>query len=125
MVPALTYYLLFSDFAFLAGIAYRSDEMAQEDLDGWFGVGNATLDVELVDEYRTQAGTSSAVSFKLVVFPVSNYAYVLIRGTTNNWDMLTDAQLWSAAALFQALRELLPVGAMWTPGTSFGFGEWN
>lgn len=29
--------------------------------------------------------------------------------------MLTDAQLWSAAALMQALRTLLPLGEIWTP----------
>lgn len=46
---------------------------------------------------------------------MGNYAYVCIRGTINNWDMLTDAQLWSAAALMQILREMLPLGDMWTP----------
>jgi len=29
--------------------------------------------------------------------------------------MLTDAQLWSAAALLQVHRELLPLGSAWTP----------
>ena len=65
------------------------------------------------------AGTPSHVSFKLVTVPIKRgtgtFAYVLIRGTTNNWDMLTDAQLWSAAALMQVLRELLPLGSIWTP----------
>jgi lipase ATG15 len=66
--------------------------------------------------YRAEFNVTSAVSFKLVTFPNSgNFAYVLIRGTTNNWDALTDAQLWSAAALLQIHRELLPVGAAWTP----------
>jgi len=72
-----------------------------------------------VSNYREEANTSSHVSFKLVTVPTTNrngtFAYVLIRGTTNNWDMLTDAQLWSAAALMQVLRELLPVGSAWTP----------
>lgn len=72
-----------------------------------------------MSKYRKEAGTSSHVSFKLVTVPTNNqtgtFAYVLIRGTTNNWDMLTDAQLWSAAALMQVLRELLPVGSAWTP----------
>lgn len=38
-----------------------------------------------------------------------------IRGTQNAWDMLTDAQLWSAAAMMQMHRELLPLGTIWTP----------
>lgn len=43
------------------------------------------------------------------------YSIVAIRGTSNGWDALTDAQLWSAAALAQYVRGLLPVGAIWTP----------
>ena len=61
--------------------------MTQRELDGWFGE-------EAVDENDIVAGwqeeVKSAVSFKMVTFPNSgNFAYVLIRGTTNNWDMLT------------------------------------
>jgi hypothetical protein len=39
----------------------------------------------------------------------------MIRGTQNNWDMLADSQLWSAAALMQVVRLILPVGELWTP----------
>jgi lipase ATG15 len=105
-----------ADYAFLAGLAYRSPNNTQEDLDGWFGPGIAFDDIGTVEEYRSNFNVTSAVSFKLVTFPNSgNFAYVLIRGTTNNWDMLTDAQLWSAAALLQVHRELLPIGVAWTP----------
>jgi len=38
-----------------------------------------------------------------------------VRGTTNAWDALTDAQLWSAAALMQVVRFILPAGDIWTP----------
>jgi hypothetical protein len=38
-----------------------------------------------------------------------------VRGTTNSWDALTDAQLWSGAILMQLLRFFLPAGEMWTP----------
>ena len=100
----------------MAGIAYRSENNTQDDLDGWFGPGVAVDNVETVEMYRSSFNVTSAVSFKLVTFPNNgNFAYLLIRGTTNNWDMLTDAQLWSAAALLQILRELLPIGAIWTP----------
>jgi lipase ATG15 len=109
-------FLLFVDFAFLAGLAYRSPNNTQEDLDGWFGPGIAVDNVDTVEMYRSDYNITSAVSFKLVTFPNNgNFAYVLIRGTTNTWDMLTDAQLWSAAALLQVHRELLPIGAIWTP----------
>jgi len=93
--------------------------VTQTDLDTYFK-GGATDEVEIVEKYRKDANTPSHVSFKLVTVPVKGgnggtFAYVLIRGTTNNWDMLTDAQLWSAAALMQVLRELLPLGSAWTP----------
>lgn len=105
----------FQDYAFLAGLAYQPPEVTQAELDSWFGYtedddGNQTSYAidheEEVQAWRTEQNTSSAVSFKLV--SVNDFAYVLIRGTTNNWDMLTDAQLWSAAAMLQVLRELLP-----------------
>ena len=124
LIPILLFFLflicflstLVVDYAFLAGLAYRSPNNTQEDLDGWFGPGIAVDNIDTVEMYRSDYNVTSAVSFKLVTFPDSgNFAYVLIRGTTNNWDMLTDAQLWSAAALLQIHRELLPVGAVWTP----------
>jgi hypothetical protein len=108
------------DYAFLAGLAYYDVNNTQGELDGWFN-GSGTDRDDIVQKYRQMQNTSSAVSFKLVTFPVTNtnktFAYVLIRGTLNSWDMLTDAQLWSAAALMQAHRAILPMGFMWTPST--------
>ena len=109
--------LPFTDFAFLAGLAYRGrGNITQTELDGWFD-GRAVDRDDIVEEWRSRVeDEDSAVSFKLVTFPENNnFAYVLIRGTTNNWDMLTDAQLWSAALLMQGLRELLPLGIIFTP----------
>lgn len=99
----------------MAGIAYRSEAITQSELDGWFGEGTAKDETAFVNEFRSKNNVNSAVFFKLFSFPEANFAYVSIRGTTNNWDMLTDAQLWSAAALMQMLREMLPFGAIWTP----------
>jgi len=100
----------------LAGLAYRGrGEITNSELDAWFN-GQAQDEDVTVQEFRDEAGLESAVSFKLVSFPDSgNFSYVLIRGTTNNWDMLTDAQLWTPAVLMQGLRELLPMGYMWNP----------
>jgi hypothetical protein len=39
------------DYAFLAGLAYRSPNITQSDLDGWFG-GEAVDQEDAVQEYR-------------------------------------------------------------------------
>ena len=105
-----------ADHAFLAGLAYRPPgNETQFALDQWFSEG-AVEQVETVEQYREEFNTSSAVSFKLVTFPsFGDFAYVVIRGTQNTWDMLTDAQLWSAAALLQVHRALLPFGQVRVP----------
>jgi lipase ATG15 len=103
------------DYAYLAGLAYRGVNATQSELDGWFGEGVAVDNSEVVREWKRNE-RDSEVSFKLISFPTrGNFSYVSIRGTSNNWDMLTDAQLWSAAFLMQGLRELLPLGKVWTP----------
>jgi lipase ATG15 len=110
-----------ADFTYLAGLAYRGVNVTQRELDGWFGINVTTAQNEAVEEYRQTHEVSSQVSFKLVTHPkqfgnkTGDFAYILIRGTTNNWDMLTDAQLWSPAALMQVLRMILPFGTIWTP----------
>lgn len=106
-----------SDFVYLATVAYRDPSITQNELDQWFGAGVAVDNQAFVDDYRNRTdGFESAVSFKMITFPeFGNLAMVCIRGTTNAWDALTDAQLWSAAALFQALRYVLPLGDIWTP----------
>jgi hypothetical protein len=105
-----------ADFAFLAGLAYRPVDITQKELDGWFTDTKAVDDVQRVADFRASDGEyGSAVSFKLVTFEEKELAMVLIRGTQTNWDMLADSQLWSAAALMQILRSILPLGGMWTP----------
>jgi lipase ATG15 len=104
------------DYAFLAGAAYVDDEYIQAELNAWFGPGVVIPRADLVELWRTNV--TSAVSFKLVTYPVAgvgDFAYVLIRGTKNPWDALTDMQLWSPAALFQVLRAMLPFGQIWDP----------
>ncbi|GKZ00654.1 hypothetical protein MPSEU_001017600 [Mayamaea pseudoterrestris] len=103
------------DYAYLAGVAYRDVGATQAELDGWFN-GTALDNNALVKKYRAAVNLTSEVSFKLITFPdKGNFAFVSIRGTQNNWDMLTDVQLWSAAKLMQVLREALPFGSIWTP----------
>jgi lipase ATG15 len=105
-----------ADYAFLASVAYRNLEVSQIMLDSWFGQ-NVTVNAQnVVNEFRNQTDNfTSAVTFKLIRFPFKNASIVAIRGTTNAWDDFTDAQLWSAAFLFQIVREILPIGNIWTP----------
>lgn len=105
-----------ADYVFMAGTAYTAVNLTQPSLDAWFGVGVAVDEQGIVDEFRAEFDEfNQAVSFKLFSFPSIKLAVISIRGTTTNWDMLADMQLWSAAALMQGIRAILPVGGIWTP----------
>jgi len=104
------------DYAYLAGIAYSAPESMPGLLDGWFGEGVAYDDVDTVNEFRLSEGSESAVHYKLFRFPANpEFAIVSIRGTNNGWDMISDAQLWSASILAQVVRASLPFGEIWNP----------
>jgi hypothetical protein len=128
------------DFAFMSSIAYLVDDNTQETLDGWFGPSGteAVFDKEYVENFREENDPDDLpVFFKLFRFPQLRLGMIVIRGTSNNWDMvrlgmfwvsvdvhpvsptvlsqLADSQLWSAAALMQGLRAILPAGEIWTP----------
>lgn len=82
-----------ADFAYLAGLAYRGINVTQRELNGWFGNNTVIDQNDQVVNWRTSVNDSSAVSFKMVTFPNSNnFAFVLIRGTVTNWDMLAGTQ---------------------------------
>jgi hypothetical protein len=105
-----------ADYVFMAGTAYLPVNLTQPALDGWFGEGVAVDEQGVVDAFRAEYDSSNqAVSFKLFSFPSVGLAIISIRGTTTNWDMLADTQLWSAAALMQGIRAILPLGGLWTP----------
>lgn len=106
-----------ADFTFLGNIAYLDDNHASDALSNWFDVTaeNLSTDVaEFKSSYQKEYGASS-VLYKLFSFPDSDLDIVSVRGTSNAWDALTDAQLWSSAALAQYIREILPLGGLWTP----------
>ena len=106
-----------ADYTYLAGIAYNSPESMKDLLEAWFGPDVAQDNDDLVQQYREGLETDSAVHYKLITFPKldPDFAIVDIRGTNNGWDMISDAQLWSAAWLAQAVRAILPLGAIWSP----------
>ena len=125
-LPLVSFYLdrlalnrAFSDFLTLsamATLAYTSEELTQPGLNAWFGEGVAVERTDIVDEFRAEYDAdNAAVFFKLFEFPDIGLGVISIRGTSNNWDMLADSQLWSAAALMQGIRFILPAGELWTP----------
>jgi len=106
-----------ADYIFLARVAYRGN-VTQRELDHWFGENVAVNQEEFVEQYREENDVDSAVSFKLITYPTAagrDFAYLAIRGTTNAFEALTDAQLWSGAILMQLIREMLPFGSIWIP----------
>lgn len=79
------------DYAFMASIAYRLEENTQPALDGWFGPSgtNATYEKEYVDEFRAKYDQDNLpVFFKMFSFPEQGLGMIVIRGTSNNWDMV-------------------------------------
>ena len=99
-----------ADLAFLSEIAYRDDDEATRAIEEWFG--------EDVENYfnRVQSFkeiSNSSVSYKLFNFPSKNNLKVVsIQGTTNSWDTLANAQLWSLSALVKFARDLLPLASV-------------
>ncbi len=94
------------DFTFLTTLAYLEDEAASDALSSWFDTDAANLHETVKDfstTYQEQNGISS-VSYKLFEFSENNLMIVAIRGTSNAWDALADAQLWSSAILVQGIR---------------------
>ncbi len=107
-----------ADFSFLSVAASLDDDAAATSLEDWFvdtEVENLDSNVaEFQESYQSEHG-ASAVLYKLFDFPDQELKIVAVRGTSNAWDALADAQLWSSAVLSQLLRALLPFGTWWTP----------
>lgn len=111
------------DYAFLANLAYTEPAETNTSLKSWFGDGVVRVNELLVKEFREDfdfdaygMSNNSAVSYKLVqsvAYP--EYVMITIRGTATVLDVAADAQLWISAMLFQGVRELLPVGSVFTP----------
>lgn len=109
------------DFAWFANAAYIADNETQPNLDIWFQDDPGVTDLQdMVDEFRSREDKNNEipVKFKLVSVPGPSEgettAIIVIRGTVNQFDMLADAQLWSAAALMQWLRGVIPIGEIWS-----------
>eukprot|EP00980_Cylindrotheca_fusiformis_P002126 scaffold479_cov97-Cylindrotheca_fusiformis.AAC.3 len=111
------------DYTWLSRMAYLPNDIAlQESLDTWFHQVPGVEDLqEVIDDLRAKEDfyEEVAVTLKLVSVPdlVSNEttAIILIRGTVNQFDMLTNFELWGAAFFMQILRIIIPLGEIWTP----------
>lgn len=68
-----------ADYAFVATVAYRDNNITQGELDGWFGEDVAINEIGLVEKYRSTL-PESPVSYKLITFPsLGNLALVAVR----------------------------------------------
>jgi hypothetical protein len=118
LLPGLNHSSL-ADFAFLSSLAYRSDAVVGDELEGWFGPNENVTDQSLfVHAYRTTTGTKGIpVFFRLFRYKMAEgtVGIVSVRGSTSTIDWLVNNQLWQAAILVQGVRALLPVGAIFTP----------
>lgn len=108
------------DITFLASQAYTTSESneTQEALLQWFDDPQVVDEFEVVKTFResyAEGKKQSAVQFKLIGFPSNDLGVISVRGTSNAWDALSDAQLWSSAWLAQVIRALLPLGNWFTP----------
>lgn len=105
------------DYAFVAAISYAGDNTTQRLLDDYFGPGEVTDNPNVVKQFKefNNYANSNAHYKYFTIAANPDFALVSVRGTSNPWDMLTDAQLWGSAALFQVLRAALPFGEVFTP----------
>lgn len=110
------------DFAFLSSLAYRTDEVIDEQLEEYYlfdtNVNNVTDEREYVSAWLNATDRASIpVVFHLFRFvsPTQTLGVVSIRGTARPWDWLADNQLWQAAIIVQVVRAILPIGGLFTP----------
>jgi lipase ATG15 len=112
-----------ADFAFLSKAAYWTDDEAEFATKAWFGNPKNTVEKTTTATFKEEyekANGSSPVEYKFFGFPDAfdgnGVGVVSIRGTTGNgFDALSDANLWSAAALAQWIRAIMPLGSFFTP----------
>ena len=107
-----------ADFAFLTSVAYLKDDRANKAMDTWFGdipVANLSQNVTDFKKIYQKDNAVTSVSYKLFSFPDQDLQIIAIRGTNNQWDLLSDLQLWTSASLAQVVRAFLPFGEFWTP----------
>lgn len=107
-----------ADYVFLSLQAYQSTNETPGDLQMWFGSRGQVLDrTDIVLEYRKNETPKSPVIYKLFTEEKQGKtnAIVSIRGSQNEWDWLTNGQLWGAALFIQIVELVIPLGFLWHP----------
>ncbi len=67
-----------------------------------------------MQSFRVEAQQFNPITYLFITFPARpGFGVISVKGNGHGWDLLADAQLWSAAALFQIFRFLLPFGEIW------------
>lgn len=106
------------DYAFIAAVTYAGDDTTQRLFDDYFGKGNALNNPDVVGTFKQTSPdyVNSPAQYKYItITDQPDFGLVSVRGTSNPWDILADAQLWGTAALMQGLRAVLPIGGVFTP----------
>lgn len=118
--PSLENFTL-ADMAFLSSLSYRSTSIIESGLEDLFGPSgmNVTDEFSYVNGWKEVEGGpfSKSAVFRLFRFPSEsgNIGIVSMRGTASPLDLLVDNQLWQAAMLAQAVRQVLSFGEISTP----------
>lgn len=90
-----------ADYAFLTTLPYKTDELAETQLAGWFEGVNVVEDRETLREFRIRNKFQNLpVFFRLYRFRLENgldRGVVSIRGTQNNWDIVSCVLEWTCS----------------------------
>lgn len=98
-------------------MAYETPRVTKFVLDQYFGEPDVLVDEdEFVARYKSDTGLNIPVSFKLFSMPAyPGFAVMSIRGSETIYDWLGNFQLWSAAALAQGVKWIIPFGWIFDP----------
>ena len=82
-----------ADYAFLTTLPYKTNDIAEAQLRGWFQAVDVVEDRETVREFRKKNNfENSPVFFRLYRFRLGNgldRGVISIRGTQNSWDVVS------------------------------------
>jgi hypothetical protein len=95
-----------ADYAFLTQLPYKTNNIAEIELAGWFRGVNVTEDLETVIDFQKKMGHKVPVVFRLFRFRQHNgldRGVISIRGTVGAWDLVSSAHGQSLSVLLSPL----------------------
>eukprot|EP00002_Diphylleia_rotans_P020416 TRINITY_DN3962_c0_g1_i3.p1 TRINITY_DN3962_c0_g1~~TRINITY_DN3962_c0_g1_i3.p1 ORF type:complete len:987 (+),score=200.30 TRINITY_DN3962_c0_g1_i3:63-3023(+) len=93
------------DYAYLAKAAYLEKENVDDALQSW------TRGQFFVEKYPSEG--SNEVYYYDFYDRANNFSVIAVRGTTQPFDWVQDADLWIEASLFQGIRVVVPFLYLW------------